>query len=273
MKDYYKILGVSEKARDEDIRKAFRKLAFQYHPDKNIGHEKEAEEKFKNINEAYGVLSDMDKRQQYDMFRKGQVAGVGSGYSTRPGFNYSQEDIFRDTFTNQATVEDLNRMFAQAGLRFDPDFLNRVFFNANNVIFRVYYGTPGQGRYTVQSSTKPADGQTKVASPNYKPNFVEKLAAKATMKLGQMMMKRLFGIQYEEPQPDLDRQLELNVSAAEAISGGEKQVNCRIGSKNKKLMVKIPSGIQSGTQIRLKGMGDRKGSRVGDLYLKVNVIG
>ena len=77
MKDYYQTLGVSEDASDEDIRKAFRKLAFQYHPDKNIGHEKEAEEKFKDINEAYGVLSDKAKREQYDMVRKGQLAGAG----------------------------------------------------------------------------------------------------------------------------------------------------------------------------------------------------
>ena len=111
MKDYYQILGISENASDEDIRKAFRKLAFQYHPDKNIGHEKEAEEKFKDINEAYCVLSNEAKRQQYDMVRKNRYAGVGSGYyQPNQGFQYSQEDIFRDTFTNQSSMEDLNRM-------------------------------------------------------------------------------------------------------------------------------------------------------------------
>src|SRR5512137_271863 len=112
MKDYYQTLSVAEDASDEDIRKAFRKLAFQYHPDKNIGHEKEAEEKFKDINEAYGVLSDRNKRQQYDMARKGVFAGAGYGQANQ-GFQYSQEDIFRDTFTNQQTLDELNRMFAQ----------------------------------------------------------------------------------------------------------------------------------------------------------------
>ena len=77
MKDYYKMLGVPENAGDEDIRKAFRKLAFQYHPDKNIGHEKEAEEKFKDINEAYGVLSDQAKRQQYDLAQQKRLGGRG----------------------------------------------------------------------------------------------------------------------------------------------------------------------------------------------------
>src|SRR5512138_289197 len=98
MKDYYKILGVSEDATDDEIRKAFRKLAFQYHPDKNPGHEKEAEEKFKDINEAYGVLSDNAKRQHYDAVRKSPFAGATYG-SPNQGFRYSQQDIFRDTFS------------------------------------------------------------------------------------------------------------------------------------------------------------------------------
>ncbi len=153
MKDYYKTLGVPEDASDEDIRKAFRKLAFQYHPDKNIGHEKEAEEKFKDINEAYGVLSDKAKRQQYDMARKGVFAGAGYG-SPYQGFRYSQQDIFRDAFTNQANMDELNRMFAQAGLRFDQDFLNRVFFGGNHVVFRVYrFGGSSSRSYSFDNET------------------------------------------------------------------------------------------------------------------------
>ncbi|HHW59544.1 MAG TPA: DnaJ domain-containing protein, partial [Bacteroidales bacterium] len=64
-KDYYKILGVSKNSSTEDIKKAYKKLALQYHPDKNPGN-KEAEEKFKEINEAYEVLSDPEKRKRYD---------------------------------------------------------------------------------------------------------------------------------------------------------------------------------------------------------------
>jgi curved DNA-binding protein len=127
MKDYYKMLGVPENADDETIRKAFRKLAFKYHPDKNIGHEKEAEQKFKDINEAYAVLSDKNKRQQYDLARKGGFSGA---YNPQGGFRYSQQDIFHDIFNNRASVDDLNRMFAQGGLRFDQDFLNRIFFGS-----------------------------------------------------------------------------------------------------------------------------------------------
>jgi DnaJ-class molecular chaperone len=268
MKDYYKILGIPENASDEDIRKAFRKLAFQYHPDKNIGREKEAEQKFKDINEAYCVLSNDSKRQQYDMVRKGQFAGVGSGnYQPYQGFQYSQEDIFRDTFTNRATMEDLNRMFAQAGLRFDPDFLNRVFFSANNVVFRVYYGAPGRNNTYQGEPPK----QSAVAPSGQKPSWLDKMASKATLKISTFIMKKLFGIQLENPQVNLDRFQEVKVSPAEAKSGGEKQITWQSGRKRKKLLVKIPPGILSGSQIRLRGMGAKQGNRTGDLFLVVQV--
>jgi curved DNA-binding protein len=82
-KDYYKILGMDKKASEEEIKKAYRKLAMKYHPDRNKG-DKKAEEKFKEISEAYAVLSDKEKRQQYDTFGS-------SGFQQR----YSQEDIFK----------------------------------------------------------------------------------------------------------------------------------------------------------------------------------
>ena len=96
MKDYYQILGVADTTSQEDIKKAFRKLAFKCHPVTNPGNEKQAEERFKEINEAYGVLGDKDKRQQYDFARRAPFAGAGydTGYK---GFQYSQQDILRDT--------------------------------------------------------------------------------------------------------------------------------------------------------------------------------
>jgi molecular chaperone DnaJ len=277
MKDYYKLLGVPENAGDEDIRKAFRKLAFQYHPDKNIGREKEAEEKFKDINEAYCVLSDKVKRQQYDLARRGTFAGsgAGSGYgSPNQGFQYSQQDIFRDTFNNQATLAELNRMFAQAGLRFDPEFLNRTFFNANNVVFRVYrFGGNGFQSYSSGNNASSAVSPNLVVPAVSKPGFLDRLAAKATLKLSGFVMKKLFGIQYEPPQPSLDQYQELEVTPIEAKNGGEKTFQYHNGRKIKKLMVKIPAGVQTGTQIRLRGMGQQNGKKTGDLYLRVKLVG
>ena len=75
--DYYKILGINKDADENEIKKAYRKLAIKYHPDKNLGN-KEAEEKFKEINEAYEVLSDKDKRSKYDMYGKEGISGIGA---------------------------------------------------------------------------------------------------------------------------------------------------------------------------------------------------
>src|SRR4030066_1784348 len=77
MKDYYEILGVSRDASETDIKKAFRQLALKHHPDRNPGN-KEAEEKFKEINGAYSCLSDPEKRDNYDRF--GTAEGVGAGF-------------------------------------------------------------------------------------------------------------------------------------------------------------------------------------------------
>jgi molecular chaperone DnaJ len=271
MKDYYKTLGIPSNAGDEEIRKAFRKLAFQYHPDKNLGHEKEAEEKFKDINEAYVVLSDKSKRQQYDMARQGGLAGAASGSPS--GFQYSQQDIFRDAFNNQASVDDLNRMFAQAGLRFDKDFLNRVFFNANNAVFRVYTYPGGNVQQPTWSSNAPPPNQAQVAQPAYKPNFMERWAARTTMKLSSFVLKRLFGVHMEPPKPVLDVVEDFRITTAEAKDGGEKVYLNTTGRKKKKLMVKIPPGIQNGTRIRLKGLGLKEGKQTGDLYLMVKIEG
>ena len=78
MKDYYQILGISRQSTPEEIKKAYRRLARQYHPDMNKG-DKKAEERFKEISEAYSVLSEADKRKQYDMFGGAPFGGGGGG--------------------------------------------------------------------------------------------------------------------------------------------------------------------------------------------------
>ena len=92
-RDYYETLGVDRKAKDEDIKKAYRKLARKYHPDLNPNN-KQAEEKFKEAAEAYEILSDQDKRAQYDRFGHAGVAGTGRGGFNGGAGNMNMDDIF-----------------------------------------------------------------------------------------------------------------------------------------------------------------------------------
>ena len=275
MKDYYQILGVPDDAGEEDIKSAFRKLAFEHHPDTNPGNEQQAEEKFKEINEAYGVLGNKDKRQQYDLVRRGQFAGVGSDTWDR-SFRYSQQDIFRDAFSNQATFDELNRMFSQAGLRFDQDFLNRVFFGGSGFVFQVFTGPGGAGRRVYRSgdsTTHQQDYQNTEVS-TYEPSWIERLLYKIVVKLSRFVLRRLFNLQYQPlSKKNLDHHVELELSPVEAATGGEKPVTYKRGNETKKLRVKVPRGIKAETEIRLKGMGRKEGNQAGDLYLRVKIKG
>jgi curved DNA-binding protein CbpA len=112
LKDYYQILGVRKEASDEDIRKAFRRQALRYHPDHNPGNPKEAEEKFKEINEAYEVLGNEQKKRYYDHL-------IGwAGYRQK---TMVVEDIFEDTFINSRDL-DWIREIMQTFAGLDPSF-------------------------------------------------------------------------------------------------------------------------------------------------------
>ncbi len=269
MKDYYQILGVSENAGEEEVRSAFRKLAFQHHPDTSPGDKERAEERFKEINEAYGVLGDRDKREQYDYARKGMFASNG----TYPGgFQYSQQDIFRDIFANQAMSDELSRMFNQAGLRFDQDFLNHVFFEGSGIVFQFFAGPGGvsQRAYDFGGAANRAYLQTDVSA--YRPNWLEKFLTRIAVKVGSFALRKLLGVR-DEPlhEPSLDQHIDLEISAAEAATGGEESVTCKWGNQTKKFLVKIPPGVKQGTKVRLKGAGAVASKKQGDLYLHVRI--
>jgi curved DNA-binding protein len=130
--DYYEVLGLKKGASAEEIKKAFRKLAIKYHPDKNPG-DKGAEDRFKEINEAYAVLSDAEKKAQYDQFGS-------TGFHQR----YSQEDIFRNF-----NVDDL---FKDAGFGTE-DVFARIFGGAGGFRQTRGFGGFGSGKQRGENQT------------------------------------------------------------------------------------------------------------------------
>ena len=172
-KDYYKILGVPQNSSDDDIKKAYRKLAMQYHPDKNPGKEKWANEKFKEINEAYGVLGNPEKRKQYDQF----------------GTTGDASDIFGSQ-TTQTTFEDLMMEFGGAGLGYD--FLDNIFgdfLQGRGFSFRQYGSGRGGQRiiFSVPDDSNLEDVYTQAQRPashvvNYEIAITRAQAAKGLEK-------------------------------------------------------------------------------------------
>jgi curved DNA-binding protein len=183
-KDYYQILGVPRGASDAELKKAYRKLAMQYHPDRNPGKEKWANEKFKKINEAYGVLGDLEKRKQYDQF--GTVGKVG--------------DIFGSDAT-KSTFGDSMRDFGEAGLGYD--FLDSVFGEIlrgqrSSFSFKTYSSPGGRVRFRTGPKTfinlDEILGEAQKAQPQdvrYELTITADEAAKGTRKRFTRKGKRL----------------------------------------------------------------------------------
>jgi len=136
MKDYYRILGITPESDDEQIRSQYRKLAMQYHPDRNP-EDPQAEEKFKEIAEAYGVLTDPQKRSQYDAAK---AAGVNWQHDAgQGGFSYSQEDILTDLFRDprfQAIVQGLLQEFQRSAVQVFEPFCPTEFLWRQGIVYR-----------------------------------------------------------------------------------------------------------------------------------------
>ena len=140
-RDYYEVLGVGKGASDDEIKKAFRKLAIKYHPDRNPG-DKEAEAKFKEANEAYSVLSDKTKRQRYDQFGHAGVGGASSGAGGNPfeGFNFNGQSFNFDFGGGFGGLDDiLGAMFGGGfrGVRRGRDYRTSTTIDFKDAIFGI----------------------------------------------------------------------------------------------------------------------------------------
>ncbi len=271
-KDYYQVLGLKKGASNEEIKKAYRKLAVKYHPDKNPG-DKEAEEKFKEINEAYAVLSDPQKKAQYDQFG-----------STDFHRRFSQEDIFRgfdvgDIFKDLGfgTEDIFSRIFGggsfQQGARFrtakrrGEDFAMELHVSFREAVQgaekRVAFLRDGnREELSVKVPAGISDGaRLRIAGKGGK--------GTGEGAPGDLYLTVKIGADPVFTREDDDVIVERNINFSEAAMGTSLAVPTLEGEKR----IKIPAGIQPGTKIRLKGFGVPhmgKNTR-GDLYVKIGV--
>jgi len=219
--DYYSILGVPRGASDDEVKKAYRKLAMQYHPDRNPGKEGWANEKFKEINEAYAVLGNPEKRGQYDRF--GTAGDVGDIFSHR---------------STQSTFEDVMQDFGGAGLGYG--FLDGVFgdfLRGRNFTFRTFRAGPGgAGRVEFNVPHGSNLGDT----------------------LGQQQRPRPRGrnVNYE-----------ITITGDQAAKGMEKDLK----RKGKRLRVKIPAGVRTGSKVMLRNARQTTDGQPGDIIVKIKV--
>lgn len=258
MKDYYQILGVTSSFGDEEIRKRYRKLAMQYHPDRNPDNP-HAEEKFKEVAEAYGVLTDPVKRRQYDAARsRGTDYQPGQQGS---GFNYSQEDILRDLFQDprfQQMFTGLLREFQRSGFRANPTFLKHAFFGGRG-------GFLMGGLFFLGSLIGPA----------LLGSFTGKNSKKGMLKNVGQAVGSFFGGTAPAAAPastvDLDIIYHIPVTAEEVHQGKWVQVAVTNDRQDQQILkVKIPGGSSFGQKLRLKGKGrEDGGGRQGDLFLVI----
>jgi curved DNA-binding protein len=298
-REYYEVLGVKKTATEEEIKKAYRKLAMKYHPDRNPGN-KPAEERFKEINEAYAVLSDKGKRQQYDQFGP-------SGFSQR----FSQEDIFRGF--------DISDLFKDLGFSTN-DVFSRIFGGGGRGA-KVHYGSfddlfGQRGRQAYDFGDRSSGGAYQTHGPQAekgrdihselnltfqeaalgsekkvrfsKGGKVEEVTVKIPPGIESGKKLRLAGKGMDgiggRPAGDLylkvnvsehpifkregsDIALDKEIKISESLLGTTLEVPTLDGSKH----IKVPPGTQSNSRIRLKGFGlpRLQGGGKGDEYVRI----
>jgi len=247
-KDYYQILEVPQNADSQEIKEAFRQLAFKFHPDRNKD-DPGAADKMKTVNEAYAVLSDPAKRREYDSLRQQFGASAYSQFRK----TYSDQDIFNGS--------DIQHVFEEVARTFG--------FRGVNEIFKEFYG---QGYQSFEYKNPGFFAKGFVFGGHHgrgNQNQASRLVRGNWARMSRHLLKKLSGLELPEDGKDILDTIRL--SPEHAISGGPYAYFHR--QKSKKLVVKIPPGIHGGQRIRLAGMGKegKGGGNNGDLHLKVQI--
>jgi curved DNA-binding protein len=290
IKDYYNVLGVEEQASADDIKKAYRKLAREYHPDRNPD-KPNAEERFKEIQEANAVLSDPEKRKEYDRMRKNPFAAFGGdGFDARNGSRfYRAPDGTYVRFDQGAPGAGgfFGEEFGGIG-----DFFSRIFRGGEGADQEPFTQSrtrqPGRGRdvetrLPLSFEQALQGGKTEVSLPGgetvrinipkgVRPGF--KIRLKGRGAPGPGGQRGHLYVTFEvQPHPDFRREdddlyTKVSINALEALLGTSRSINT---AYDQRLKLTIPAGTQPGDKLRLKGQGVQTAKTTGDLYVEIDV--
>lgn len=254
-RDYYEVLGVDKNASDADIKSAFRKLAKKYHPD--VSKEENAAEKFKEAQEAYAVLSDPEKRKQYDQFGHNAFNQNGGGFSGFEGFDFgNMSDIFDDLFQGMGFSSGRSRGRNSNAPRKGADVLHHITIDFEEAVF----GTKKDIKIEIEDNCKECHGtggfNSKTCSECHGSGTVT--SEQRTM-FGSFLTKTTCpychgtGSTYEKKCSDCN---------------GEGKVLVK-----KTITITVPAGIDSDNRLRIAGKGAAgiNGGPNGDLYVEFNV--
>ena len=253
-KDYYEVLGVNRDASEDELKKAYRKLAMKWHPDRNPDNPK-AEEHFKEAKEAYEILTDAQKRAAYDQFghagvdpSAGGAAGAGAGFG---GFGDAFGDIFGDIFGGAGGGGGRGRstVYRGADLR----------YNLEISLEEAARGTETRIRIPAMEECETCHGSG--AKPGTKPTTCTTCSGHGQVR----MQQGFFSIQQTCPRCHGTGKMVANPCGTCSGSGRVK--------KHKTLAVKIPAGVDEGDRIRLSGEGEAgvNGGPTGDLYVVIQI--
>ena len=256
-RDYYEILGVPRDADEKTIKRAYRKLARRYHPDVNPG-DKTAEQRFKEINEAYDVLSDPQKRAQYDRFGHAAFEAASAGPGPEAGFAFEASrgfgfgdifsDLFGDLFGRHARREE-------AGPVRGSDLVYSMELDLEDAVFGL------STQITLQREAPCETCRGSGAEPGSKPE-----ACGHCNGTGQVILVR-GAIRITQTCPRCGGSGRVNPSPCRTCGGRGRVL------KTERLNVKIPPGVDNGSRVRLAGMGEagQRGGPPGDLFIVTRI--
>lgn len=255
-KNFYDILGVSKTATQDEIKKAYMKLAMQYHPDKNINNKEEAEKKFKEINEANDILSDPKKRQQYDTF--GHTNGMGGSQRSQGGSGF--EDIFSqfsDIFGGDIFGQKQSKKNKKNQL--DPKNGHNIEIGLTISLKEAFSGTKQRIEYS--RFVKCSDCNGMCAEKGEKPSECTQCKGSGSIAVNQGW---------------ISMQYECNKCNGEGLIITNPCKTCRGSGRIRKseiTTISIPNGVESGTILPIPNMGDAGiyGGEYGDLLIAIKV--